>query len=85
MPEITVDYINSISPNVSAVSNGLRHLKKNSFVRLCISDDEALARRLSQIGIPCFACTPRLLPELLEGALKGFDLNELEKRVGKRN
>ncbi len=39
--------------------------------------DEGLARRLSQIEIPCFACTPALLPELLEGALKGRDLNEL--------
>ena len=41
------------------------------------SYDESLARRISQIGIPCFACTPALLPELLEGALKGKDLNEL--------
>jgi uncharacterized protein with von Willebrand factor type A (vWA) domain len=43
--------------------------------------EEGLAHRLSQIGIPCFACTPGLLPELLEGALKGFDLNELAKRL----
>lgn len=41
------------------------------------SYDENLARRISQNGIPCFACTPALLPELLEGALKGKDLNEL--------
>ncbi|HEX2945473.1 MAG TPA: VWA domain-containing protein [Clostridia bacterium] len=41
------------------------------------SYDENLARKISQIGIPCFACTPTLLPELLEGALKGKDLNEL--------
>lgn len=41
------------------------------------SYDEGLARRISQIGIPCFACTPGLLPELLEGALKDKDLNEL--------
>lgn len=41
------------------------------------SYDENLARRISQIGIPCFACTPAFLPELLEGALKGKDLNEL--------
>lgn len=43
--------------------------------------DENLARRISQIGIPCFACTPGLLPELLEGALKGRDLNELAAAV----
>ncbi len=45
------------------------------------SYDENLARRIGKIGIPCFACTPTLLPELLEGALKGNDLNELAKRV----
>jgi len=39
--------------------------------------DEGLARRIGQIGIPFFACTPSLLPELLEGALKGKDLNKL--------
>lgn len=41
------------------------------------SYDENLARRLSQLGIPCFACTPGLLPEFLEGALKGNDLSVL--------
>lgn len=45
------------------------------------SYDENLARRIGKIGIPCFACTPTLLPELLEGALKGNDLNELAKKV----
>lgn len=43
--------------------------------------DEGLARRLSKIGIPCFACTPTLLPEFLEGALKGYDLNALAERI----
>lgn len=48
------------------------------------SYDEGLACRISQIGIPCFACTPRLLPELLEGALKGKDLNELAASIKAR-
>jgi len=47
------------------------------------SYDEGLARKISQLGVPCFACTPTLLPELLEGALKGMDLNELAKRISK--
>lgn len=47
------------------------------------SYDEELARKLSKIGIPCFACTPTLLPELLEGALKGYDLNALAERLKK--
>jgi len=41
--------------------------------------NEALAERLSKLGIPCFACTPKLLPELLEAALKGYDLKEFVK------
>ncbi len=49
------------------------------------SYDENLARRISQIGIPCFACTPALLPELLEGALKGKDLNELAAALKSKN
>jgi len=43
--------------------------------------DENLAGRLSQMGIPCFACTPGLLPELLEGALKGNDLKALAAKL----
>ena len=36
--------------------------------------DERLARKLAALGIPCFACTPARLPELVEAALKGGDL-----------
>lgn len=43
--------------------------------------DEALARKLSALGIPCFGCTPQRLPELLEGALKGADLKALAARI----
>ena len=46
--------------------------------------DEGLARKLSQFGIPCFACTPAFLPELLEGALKGKDLKELAASIKSR-
>lgn len=44
--------------------------------------DEALAKKLSNIGVPCFGCTPKMLPELIEGCLRDQDLNELAKRVG---
>ncbi|HMK47220.1 MAG TPA: VWA domain-containing protein [Methanocella sp.] len=53
---------------------------------LALSDDGApsydrqLAEKLSKLGIPCFACTPGLLPEFLEGALKGHDLQALAKK-----
>ncbi|MFO0808581.1 MAG: VWA domain-containing protein [Gemmataceae bacterium] len=41
------------------------------------SYDEGLARKLAALGIPCFACTPQRLPDLVEGALRGADLTRL--------
>lgn len=43
--------------------------------------DENLAKKLSAMGIPCFGCTPQHLPELLDGALRGANLQELAKKV----
>lgn len=43
--------------------------------------DESLAKKLAALGIPCFACTPQRLPELLEGALRGANLTALAARV----
>ena len=45
------------------------------------SFDEARARKLAALGIPCFGCTPQRLPELLEGALRGADLKALAARI----
>jgi hypothetical protein len=56
-------------------------------VLLALSDrgapsyDESLAARIAKLGVPCFACTPNRLPELLGGALKGDDLNALADRI----
>lgn len=47
--------------------------------------DENLARKLAALGIPCFACTPQRLPELLEGALRGADLTALAARIVQSN
>lgn len=47
--------------------------------------DEGLARKLASMGIPCFACTPQKLPELLEGALRGGDLQALATRVAQKD
>jgi hypothetical protein len=44
--------------------------------------DESMARRFSEVGVPCFGCTPKMLPLLLEGALKGQDLFKLAKTCG---
>ena len=45
------------------------------------SFDDRLARRLAALTIPCFACTPQRIPELLEGALRGHDLQGLAARL----
>jgi len=45
------------------------------------SYDEQLAKKLRNLGIPCFGCTPNVLPELLAGALKGRDLSQLAAKL----
>lgn len=45
------------------------------------SYDEQVAKKLAALGIPCFACTPQRLPELLEGALRGANLAALGARI----
>jgi len=58
-------------------------------VLLALSDsgtpdyDEKLGKKIAALGIPSFACSPDKLPELVEGALKGFDLMALAERVKK--
>jgi hypothetical protein len=47
--------------------------------------DEQLAKKLAALGIPCFACTPQRLPELLEGALRGANLAALAARITESN
>jgi hypothetical protein len=55
-------------------------------VLLALSDsgvpsyDENLAKKLRNLGIPCFGCTPGLLPEFLTGALRGANLDQLAQR-----
>ena len=59
-------------------------MKSNGVTIICllaISDkgkpyyDAQLAKKVADLGIPCFACIPQLLPKLLERAFKGQDLN----------
>ncbi|RKP49968.1 VWA domain-containing protein [Cohnella endophytica] len=45
------------------------------------SYDENVAKKLANLGIPCFGCSPDRLPELIEGALKGMDLQALADRL----
>jgi hypothetical protein len=43
--------------------------------------DERLARKLSGLGVPGFACNPMRLPDLVEGALRGVDLTKLATKT----
>lgn len=45
------------------------------------SFDERLAKELRALGVPCFGCTPGVLPELLAGALRGVNLEQLAARL----
>ena len=36
-----------------------------------------MAKRVAALGIPCLACHPERLPQLLEAALRGRDLSAL--------
>lgn len=46
--------------------------------------DAQMAQRIAGLGVPCFACNPQMLPELLERALKGHDLAQFEREFAKR-
>ena len=57
----------------------------NVVILLAISDsgkpcfDSTLAEKTSELEIPCFACPPEKLPDLLDAALKRRDLRVFEK------
>jgi hypothetical protein len=46
--------------------------------------DALLAKRLANVGVPCFACTPNALPPMLEAVLKGGSLETVAKRFDAR-
>lgn len=43
--------------------------------------DAQMAGKLAAMGIPCFACNPQMLPELLKRMLKGEDLGQFQKQL----
>jgi len=76
--------------NRAALLRRLEEMKSSGVtvvVLLAIADggkpyyDAQTASRIANMGIPCFACTPEKLPQLLERALKGQSLEELAKEV----
>lgn len=79
--------------NQAEMIRRLGEMKQAGVKALCLlalSDDGApayddnVAKKLSKLGIPCFGCSPNKLPELVEGALKGFDLQALAERLNGR-
>ena len=69
--------------NRAALARRLGELKESGVTVVCllaIADggtpyyDAQMAEKVARMGIPCFACNPQKLPELLERALKGQDL-----------
>ena len=46
--------------------------------------DAQTAQKIAAMGIPCFACAPERLPEMLERVLKGQGLEEFAKTSAKK-
>lgn len=46
--------------------------------------DTQMAQKVAALNIPCFACSPQKLPQLLERALKGQDLQQFQKEFEKK-
>ncbi len=76
--------------NRAALLNRIKEIKESGatvIVLLAVADggrpyyDETTAQRISAMNIPCFACSPEKLPELLEKALKKHDLTEFSKHM----
>lgn len=46
--------------------------------------DAQMAGKIAALNIPCFACSPQMLPQLLERALKGQDLQQFQKEFERK-
>ncbi|MEJ7765638.1 MAG: VWA domain-containing protein, partial [Acidimicrobiales bacterium] len=46
------------------------------------SHDDDLAAQLAAVGVPCFACTPDLFPDLMAGAIEGRDVGAWAELAG---
>ena len=71
--------------NRAGMLRRLQEMKESQVTVVCllaIADggkpyyDAQMAGRISALDIPCFACNPQKLPQLLERALKGQELAE---------
>lgn len=78
------------SPNESRFVKKMEYLLESGLkavTLLAISDsgqpsfNENLANKLAKMGMPCFACIPDRLPDLLAAVLKGVPLSDFAKTV----
>ena len=79
--------------NRAALLRRLGELKDSGVTLVCllaIADggkpyyDAQMAEKVARMGIPCFACNPQMLPQLLERAFAGADLGAFMKEFEKR-
>lgn len=79
--------------NRAALLRRLEEMKADGVTVICLlalADggrpyyDAQMAKKVADLGIPCFACSPQMLPQLLERAFKGQDLNAFQKDFEKR-
>lgn len=79
--------------NRAGLLNHLREMKESGvtvIVLVAVADggkpyyDEKIAKRIAGMNIPCFACYPEKLPELLEKALKKQDLTQFYKEMKRK-
>ena len=79
--------------NRAALLRRLEEMKTSGVTVICLlalADggrpyyDAQMAQKIAGMNIPCFACNPQMLPQLLERALKGQDLQEFQKEFEKR-
>lgn len=79
--------------NRAALLRRLEEMKSGGVTVICLlalADqgrpyyDAQMAKKVADLSIPCFACSPGLLPRLLECAFRGQDLNAFQKEFEKR-
>lgn len=79
--------------NRAALLRRLEEMKSDGVTVVCLlalADggrpyyDAQMAQKIAGLSIPCFACSPQMLPQLLERAFKGEDLRAFQKDFEKR-
>lgn len=79
--------------NRAALLRRLEEMKESGVTVVCLLAlaeggkpyyDANMAQKIAGLDIPCFACNPQMLPQLLERALRGQDLQEFRKEFEKR-